>query len=294
MALSMTGCGGGTATDERANTCRVEVRCVNNRFLKVSFRAREGFALLESRVESAVRERIRRGAVQVSIDVVGPVAPASRSLDQAQLGAYLDQLEDFCAGHDLPVPKSIDGLLALPGILLESTPSTEAIDAAWPLVREALGLAIDGLERMRRAEGASMTRDMLATCDEIRGLTLGIGKRVPAVLEEHRQRLRDRIAKVLEQQGLTLSPADLAREIALLADRTDIAEELVRLESHLDQFARLLGEDSPGRSLDFLSQELAREANTIGSKSADVAIAHAVVEVKTRVERLRELVQNLE
>jgi hypothetical protein len=109
----MTGCGEGTATDQRANTCRVEVRCVNNRFLKVSFRAREGFALLESRVESAVRERIRRGAVQVSIDVVGPVAPVSRSLDQSQLGAYLDQLEDFCDGHDLPVPNSIDGLLAL-------------------------------------------------------------------------------------------------------------------------------------------------------------------------------------
>ena len=102
------------------------------------------------------------------------------------------------------------------------------------------------------------------------------------------------MAKVLQQQGLKLGDGDLAREIALLADRTDIAEELVRLESHLDQFTRLLGEDSPGRSLDFLSQELAREANTIGSKSSDVAIAHAVVEVKTRVERLRELVQNLE
>jgi uncharacterized protein (TIGR00255 family) len=114
------------------------------------------------------------------------------------------------------------------------------------------------------------------------------------VLVEHRQRLRDRVAKVIEQQGLKLGEGDLAREIALLADRTDIAEELVRLESHLDQFSRLLGEDSPGRSLDFLSQELAREANTIGSKSSDVTIAHAVVEIKTRVERLRELVQNLE
>jgi uncharacterized protein (TIGR00255 family) len=289
----MTGCGEGLAT-EGANTARVEVRCVNNRFLKVTLRSREGFAVLESRVEGVVRDRVRRGAVQVTLDLAGPVAPASRGLDPVQLGAYLDQLEDFCASHDLPGPKTIDGLLALPGILVESIPSQETIDAAWPLVQRALVGAIDGLERMRRAEGDAMARDMLATCAEIRTLAATVRERVPAVLVEHRQRLRDRVAKVIEQQGLKLGEGELAREIALLADRTDIAEELVRLESHLDQFSRLLGEDSPGRSLDFLSQELAREANTIGSKSSDVTIAHAVVEIKTRVERLRELVQNLE
>ncbi len=289
----MTGCGEGLVA-EGANTARVEVRCVNNRFLKVTLRSREGFAILESRVEAVVRERIRRGAVQVSLDLAGPLAPASRGIDQVQLAAYLDQLEDFCGSHDLPVPKTADALLALPGILVEATPSQEAIDAAWPLVQRALVVALDGLERMRRAEGDSMARDMLVTGGEIRGLSATISDRLPAVLVEHRQRLHDRVAKVLEQQGLKLGDGDLAREIALLADRTDIAEELVRLESHLDQFTRLLGEDSPGRSLDFLSQELAREANTIGSKSSDVAIAHAVVEVKTRIERLRELVQNLE
>jgi uncharacterized protein (TIGR00255 family) len=289
----MTGCGEGLAT-EGANTARIEMRCVNNRFLKVTLRAREGFAVLESRIEAVVRERVRRGAVQVALDIAGPLAPASRGLDQIQLAAYLDQLEDFCATHDLPVPKTVDALLALPGILVEASPSQEVIDAVWPLVQQALQDALDRLERMRRAEGDAMARDMLTTCGEIRGLSATIRNRVPGVLVEHRQRLHDRVAKVLEQQTLTLNEGDLAREIALLADRTDIAEELVRLESHLDQFARLLGEDSPGRSLDFLTQELARETNTIGSKSSDVTIAHAVVEVKTRVERLRELVQNLE
>ena len=104
----------------------------------------------------------------------------------------------------------------------------------------------------------------------------------------------DRVGKLLEARGVTLTEADLTREIVLVADRSDIAEELVRLESHGEQFDRLLEEESPGRSLDFLTQELAREANTIGSKSADVTIAHAVVELKTHVERLRELVQNVE
>lgn len=293
MPFSMTGCGEGLAT-EGPNSCRVEVRSVNNRFLKVSLRAREGFSVLESRVEAAIRERVRRGAVQVTLEVTGPVAPAARGIDQAQLAAYLDQLEDFCATHSLPVPATADSLVSLPGVLVESVPSPETIQAAWPLVEKALTAALDGLDRMRRAEGEATARDMLGLCAGVGTVAGRIRNRVPQVLEEHRQRLAERVAKVLEAQGHKLAPGDLAREIALLADRTDIAEELVRLESHVEQFARLLGEESPGRPLDFLSQELAREANTIGSKSADVEVAHAVVELKTIVERLREQVQNLE
>ena len=139
-----------------------------------------------------------------------------------------------------------------------------------------------------------MARDMRATCVAINAIATRIRDRVPAALEEHRRRLLDRVGKLLEAQGVTLTEADLTREIVLVADRSDIAEELVRLESHGEQFDRLLEEESPGRALDFLTQELAREANTIGSKSADVTIAHAVVELKTHVERLRELVQNVE
>ena len=293
MPFSMTGCGDAVAS-AGPSTCRVEVRSVNNRFLKVALRAREGFGVFESRVEAAIRERVRRGAVQVTLELTGPVAPAARGIDQAQLAAYLDQLEDFCASHSLPVPTTVDALLALPGTLVESGPSPETLEAAWPLVERALSSALDGLDRMRRAEGEATARDMLALCGAVGAVAERIRGRVPQVLEEHRQRLAERVGKVLEAHGQKLAPGDLAREIALLADRTDIAEELVRLESHVEQFGRLLAEDSPGRSLDFLSQELAREANTIGSKSADVEIAHAVVELKTLVERLREQVQNLE
>jgi uncharacterized protein (TIGR00255 family) len=293
MALSMTGCGEGVATDG-PSTCRVELRCVNNRFLKLSLRSREGFSTLESQIEAAIRRRVRRGAVQMTLDVTGPAAPAARTLDQAQLEAYLGQLEHFCARHDLPVPKSIDGLLGLPGILAESLPSKEAIERTWPLVARALDTALDGLDAMRRAEGNAMARDMRETCRTIVALVASIRSRVPAVLEEHRARLHERVGKLLESRGATLAEADLAREIALVAERSDIAEELVRLESHIGQFDRLLEEESPGRSLDFLTQELAREANTIASKSLDVGIAHAVVELKTQIERLRELVQNVE
>jgi uncharacterized protein (TIGR00255 family) len=293
MALSMTGCGEGVATDG-SSTCRVELRCVNNRFLKFSLRAREGFAALESRLEAAVRDRLKRGTVQMVLDLTGPAAPAARRLDEAQLEAYLGQLEHFCTRHDLPVPRSIDGLLGLPGILADALPADDTAAATWPLVSRALDAALGRLDAMRRAEGDAMARDMRATLREITAVAGRIRERVPAAVDEHRARLLERAGRLLEQRGMTLTEADLAREIALLADRSDIAEELVRLESHVAQFDRLLDDDSPGRALDFLTQELGREANTIASKSADVAIAHAVVELKTHVERLKELVQNVE
>jgi uncharacterized protein (TIGR00255 family) len=147
---------------------------------------------------------------------------------------------------------------------------------------------------MRRAEGEALARDMRNGCGEIRQSIAAIRQRVPAVLAEQRTRLTDRVTKLLEGSGATLSATDVTREVALIADRSDIAEELVRLESHVEQFDRLLDEESPGRSLDFLTQELAREANTIASKSLDVTIAHLVVELKTQIERLREIVQNVE
>ncbi len=293
MALSMTGCGEALAADA-SGTCRVELRCVNNRFLKLSIRTRDGFGLLESQIEAVVRQRVRRGAVQMSLDVTGPAALATRQLDASQLDAYLHQLTDFCSRHDLPPPRAVDALLSLPGILADSIPSREAIDRTWPLVAQALSVALDGLDSMRRAEGMAMARDMLVTCGEITSLAATIRARVPVVVDEYRIRLHERVGKLLQERGAALSENDLVREIALIADRSDIAEELVRLESHLQQFERLLAEESPGRSLDFLTQELAREANTIGSKSLDVTIAHTVVEIKTRIERLRELVQNIE
>lgn len=293
MAISMTGCGEGIAS-EGQSTCRVELRVVNNRFFKLALRSRDAFAALEPRIEAALRGRVRRGTVQMTLDVTGPAVPASRRFDHGQLAAYLDDLEDFCATHRIPAPQTIDGILGLPGILVETPPSSDAVEQLWPLVSRSLEAAIAGLERMRRAEGDALADDMRSGCVAITQSIAAIRQRVPAVLAEHRSRLTDRVTKLLEGSGATLSAADLTREVALIADRSDIAEELVRLESHVAQFNRLLGEESPGRSLDFLSQELAREANTIASKSVDVAIAHMVVDLKTHIERLREQVQNIE
>ena len=293
MALSMTGCGEGVVS-EAGSTCRVELRGVNNRHFKLSLRARDTLALLEPRIEAAVRARVRRGTVHATIDLAGTAAAPARRLDTAQLAAYLDDLADFCAARDLPAPTSVDPLLALPGLLVDEPADSAAVERLWPLVSRAVDSALDRYDQMRRAEGAALAADMRATCGEIARLADGIGDRVPEVVSAHRDRLRERVTRLLEDRTTTVSEADVAREVALLADRTDIAEELVRLASHVEQFDRLLDEESPGRALDFLAQEMAREANTVASKSLDVGIAHAVVEIKTRIERLREQAQNIE
>lgn len=289
----MTGCGTGLATDG-VSSCRVELRSVNNRFFKLSFRGPEGFSALEGRVEAIVRGRVRRGTLQVDIDVTGPAAPAGRRLDAAQLQVYLDDLERFCAGRDVPLPRTLDGLLGLPGILTDAHPDAAAVENAWPLVSRALADALDALDAMRAAEAVALATDVRTICADIARITASIASRLPLLVEEHRARLVERVGSLLAPHGVSVAAADVLREVALVADRGDVAEEIARIGSHVAQVERLLATEAAGRPLDFLSQEFAREANTIGSKVADAEVAHAVVELKTRIERLREQVQNIE
>ena len=293
MARSMTGCGEGFA-DSQGVVCRVEIRSVNHRHFKCTIRTREGFHLLEPRLEAALRERIRRGSLQVSLEVTGTAVPSGRRLDREQLAAYLDDWESFCDSRGLPTPQEIDPLLGLPGVLQDSPPDTAAVEASWSVIQTATTAALDQLDAMRRAEGDALVADLEQACQAIDRLVADIRQRVPEVVVEHRQRLLERVAKVLESHQASLSENDLIREVALLADRSDISEELVRLESHVEQFRGLLADPAPGRSLDFLAQELGREANTIGSKSVDVTIAHAVVDLKSQIERIREQAANIE
>lgn len=293
MPNSMTGCGEGVAV-AGGSGCRVELRSVNNRSLKFSLRAREGFLALETRVEALVRRRVRRGTVHATLELTGPAAAATRRIDRVQLAAYLDDAEAFCAARDLEVPRSIDALLGLPGVTCDEAPGAAALEAAWPLVAEAAERALDALDRMRRAEGEVLAADMRTLCGEIGAVVAVIRERVPQAVDRQRARLLERVSGLLAERGVSLSDGDLAREVALVADRTDVAEELVRLESHVAQCLQLLAEESPGRPLDFLAQELAREANTVAAKSSDVDVARAVVDLKTAVDRFREQVQNLE
>lgn len=293
MALSMTGCGVGVAADGKSS-CRVEIRSVNGRQFKLTVRGREVVAALESRIDAVIRARVRRGTLHAAVDLGGDLEGGGRRLNRGQLSDYLDDLESFCSARGLVLPQTVDGLLGLPGVVLDTAADAEVADRAWPLVEQSLTRALDGLDGMRRHEGAALAAEMRATCGEILALVDEIRGRVPLVVTAYRDRLLERVTRMVADVSAAVGPADVAREVALIADRTDVTEELVRLASHVDQCTRLLGEESPGRSLDFLAQELGREANTIASKSLDVAIAHAVVEIKTRIERLREQAQNIE
>lgn len=293
MATSMSGCGEATCTRE-GTTCRAEVRTVNNRFFKLTTRSREGLAMFEARIEAVLRETIRRGSVHVSIDFSGRNAPGRRQLDVDQLDSYLTDLLAFSENRGLHIPPTVASLLSLPGVVVEQRVDAATLEQQWPLIEETLREAAASLQGMRVAEGAAMTASIHSWCGEIRERVAGIRQRLPEMLQAHRQKLRDRLERVLDGQPEAVSSIDLAREMAIIADRTDVAEELVRLESHVEQVERLLGDESPGRSLDFLAQELAREVNTIASKSADVAISQTAVDLKSTIEQIRELVQNIE
>lgn len=292
MLLSMTGFGEAHHQDGSLSVA-VEVRSINNRHLKVSTRIGEGYAALEPEVESFVRQKIRRGTVQISIRVTRAHRAEDYQINAAVLASYFAQLGQA-------VPKAaIDGatlgaLVALPGVVDDNSAASIDVEAEWPTIRGVLDAAFDRLGSMREQEGRAMEADLNANCRAIAAALDLVERRAPLVGDGYRDRLTERVRKLLAEQGVTVDPADLIREVSIFADRADISEETVRLRSHLDQFAAAVNEDSPGRKLEFVVQEMFREANTIGSKANDVEISRQVIEIKTAIERIREMIQNVE
>lgn len=294
MLMSMTGFG--ESQQQRGRLAvSVEVRCINNRYFKLSLRSSEGYGPLDPRIELLVRDRIRRGTIQVNVRV-----DRTASADDYRLRA--DVLEGYCRqlqviqqawGSDRPIdPQQI---LLLPGVVNENAPGADDIEADWPLIEETVKRALDGLEAMRREEGAAMAADLGVNLQVIRSGLDEVEKRAPLVVESHRNRLNERINRVLAELNATLEPADILKEVSLFADRSDISEEIVRLRSHLEQFGQIMAAaESSGRKLEFLVQEMVREGNTIGSKANDVEIARQVIEIKAALERIREMIQNVE
>lgn len=278
---------------------RVELRAVNNRFLKVSTRIRESFQDgshgWEPQVEGLVRRRVRRGSVQVTVRIEREPAPDEFQLNEPVLLAYRGQLERLNQRVGIASPIGFETLVMLPGVVRERcSPSVDA-DRHWPLVERALSQALERLTEMRCTEGRAMAVDLLENIRVIGTRLEQIRRRAPAVVAAYRQRLLERVNGFLAEHGTGFQHSDLVREVGVYADRSDISEETVRLRSHLEQFQRVVkGVSSDGRKLEFLSQEMLREANTIGSKANDAEIAQQVVEIKTSLERMREMLQNVE
>ena len=273
----------------------VEVRTLNSRYFKLTVRAGECFLSLEPRIEAVVRRRVRRGTVQVAVRINREMTPERYRLNGTVLQGYRNQLEALCDKLHVAESVHLEALLALPGVVDEQAAEGACSESDWPMIEQALKEALSSLDQMRGDEGRAMLDDLESNCQIIAEQLEQIKTRAPLVAEAYRTRLTERLNKILADYDTQIEPADVVREVGTFAERSDISEELVRLRSHIDQF-RAISQlpESSGRKLDFLTQEMFREANTIGSKANDAVIAGHVVEVKAMIERMREMIQNIE
>jgi uncharacterized protein (TIGR00255 family) len=274
-------------------TIAVEVRTVNNRHFKLSAKISDSHAMVEPALEQLVREKVRRGTVQISLRIDRPRRPEDYRLNLTALASYRDQLKGLRGFDDRAL--DVSGLLALPGVV-EDVIADAAVPADdWPEISRVAAEALRKLEASRAAEGKAMADELRALGRAIVDQLTLIAERGPLVAQGAQARLCERVQALLKDSGVTLEPRDVVRETAILADRCDISEEIVRLRAHLGQFHEIIDEpESSGRKLEFVAQEIGREINTIGSKASDVQISRSVVEVKALLEKIRELVQNVE
>lgn len=287
----MTGAGA-AAVDHETGRYAVELRSVNNRFLKTSVRSQGPVTAVDRLVEECLKGRLVRGHVSAHIRFTPAPRAATSLVDEAAFESAAAQLRALAETHGTG-PVQMADVLRVPGVVGEAArPPDDEIRA--PLTAAVKG-AVDELVASRQREGELMAEEVRALLASI-GEAIGeIAARAGEVPILYRDRLKARLEELLEGSGARLEPEQLAREVALLADRSDVREEIARLEAHLKHALELLdGGGAVGRRLDFLVQEMNRESNTIGSKALDLGISRRVVDLKSNVERLREQVQNLE
>ena len=293
MLLSMTGFGA-ARHQEGPTSVAVEIRTVNNRYLKCSLRLPDSLSPHEANLERAIRTSIARGTVSVSVRVDEFQNGARYEINEPLVQGLADQAGRIAQELKLPRP-GIEGLLALPGMIIERSTSENEAERLWPIVDATLREALEKLNAFRHSEGAAMAADLLANLAIIEREVDAVAETAPTIVVEYRDRLLERVRELIDKAGASVDNNDIIREVSLFADRCDINEEITRLRSHISQFRSFLEDQaSQGRKLDFLTQELNREVNTIGSKANNVAIAHRVVDMKAAIEKIREILQNIE
>ncbi|MDA1105622.1 MAG: YicC family protein [Planctomycetota bacterium] len=293
MLRSMTGFGAASCA-RQGLTIHVEVRSVNNRHYKSTLRLPESLSPLEGEVEAQLARRISRGSVQLTIRSHGSAGITAAQIDSAVLRGYIDQADGALKGT--AVTRDLSAFLSLPGVMIEQ-PGDEFLAAIRALLPGVIDEACDALLAMRSREGADLGATLAGLGRDLRRALAVVAERTPIVVAGYSQRLRQRMDSLLSELGSTSSEADILREVAIFAERSDIAEEVVRLQGHLDQFDRLISPshgEPVGRTLDFLAQEMLRESNTIASKCSDIEVSRAVVEIKTAIDRMKEQAANVE
>lgn len=290
---SMTGYGSGRSTADDGTQCSVEIQSVNRRQSELMINLPRDLGSLEPRVREAVNARIARGRLVINVHhQTRTAADAAPAIDVAAARKHYEAMRALKNTLGVRGKVSIETILRAPGVMRSTE---DAADPAqlWPQIETALRHALDELIAMRAQEGRHLAGDLRPRLHEIRARLADIRQRQPDAAAHYRQTLHER----LQRAGLSVPIDDdrLAKEIVVFADRCDISEEITRMDSHLDQFLALAEKDEPvGRTMDFLSQEMARELNTLGAKANDLAISQFAITCKTELDKIREQVQNIE
>ena len=292
MIKSMTGFGRAQAVlDGRDIT--VELRSVNHRYYEFSSRIQRTYGFLEEKLKSYINDKISRGKIEVSVIIAAAeAADTVIEVNMPVAKGYVDALRRANEELRLSDDITLSQLMRMPDVF-NVRKSAEDEDQIWEDVRKVTDDALSRFVAMRETEGAKMREDILERLDEIERLVYEIEKLSPQSVENYRNRLYQRLCEVLEDKDI--DEQRIVTEAAVFADKTAVAEETVRLRSHIVQLTDMLNMDEPiGRKVDFLIQEFNREANTIGSKAQDISITKAVVELKSEIEKIREQIQNIE
>ena len=289
----MTGFGDGQG-QLNGVTYTVEIRAVNNRYFKAKIKLPESLAFLEEYIEKVLRENLSRGMVNYVLRLKNVPAEALFEIDEKALRVYIERLGRLGSCSDTKCQIDIGSLLGLPGIMTLASPDEQTAEQIKKVVLEVTEQAIGKVQQMRQAEGAALAADLDGRCEAIRKALKQIHARSEVVLQEYQKRLRKRADGLLAEAKLKLDEETVAREVAVFAERSDISEEIARLGSHLQQFTQSCqANEQAGRKLDFITQEMLREANTIASKACDTEIVNCVVEIKCQIDRIKEQVQNI-
>ncbi len=293
MIVSMTGFGDAAAENDGVHYA-VEIRSLNNRYFKPVIKLPDSVSGLEPEIETILRGHLGRGSITYILKMRMDSAEAAYHINTQALKSYLEQLQGV-KGLDRLVTIDLASLVQLPGVCQEPRDESDEITRHGPMIRDLTTKAIAKLNVMREREGKSLFDELMRHLTLISANLAEIEKRAPLVVEDYHKRLTQRVSQLMSKAELKVNEVDLIKEVAVFAERADVAEEIQRLGHHLKSFEDAARKDKDaGRKLDFITQEMLREANTIASKANDAPIARHIVEIKGAIDRLKEQVQNVE
>lgn len=273
----------------------VEIKSVNHRFFEFSCRTPKGYGFLDDKLKALVNSRVSRGKIDMFVTVgTAEDTPAEVKINHSLVSGYINAMKEISETYGIENDVTVTAISRFPDVYTVSK-APENEEEITADVLEAANTAIDGFIAMREAEGEKMKADILGRAEVILATVDEIDERSPQTVKEYEERLLDRINRTLQDYNINIDEQRVLTEVAVFADKVAVAEETVRLRSHFAQLSKIMESQTPiGREIDFIIQEMNREANTIGSKVQDAEIAHKVVKIKSEIEKMREQIQNIE